>query len=88
MSRAETARCPRDQTATSSDIDGARLYLQLLEAERLYDDCPQRFDAGVDPNNKPRTLFRLYDGSAAFSGPNVRVIMTSLGIAIVCVLVV
>ncbi|XP_005095832.1 uncharacterized protein LOC101854563 [Aplysia californica] len=78
MSRAETARCPRDQRANSNDIEGARLYMVLTEQERLYDDCPQRFDAGVTPSHKPRTLFRLYDGSAAFIDPDVKVLMTSL----------
>ena len=64
MSRAETARCPRHQTATGGDQAGARLSLTLTEMERLYDDCPQRFDPGVPPGRRMKTVFKLYDGGA------------------------
>ena len=37
--------------------------MELTDAERLYDDCPPRFDAGMVVM-KPFTLYALYDGSA------------------------
>ncbi|KAI8773700.1 uncharacterized protein LOC106065122 isoform X1 [Biomphalaria glabrata] len=63
MSRSETARCPKNQNSRSYEIDGARLYLQLTETERLFDDCPPRFDSGIVTNAKPRSLYVLNSGS-------------------------
>ena len=82
MSRAETARCPRDQTATSWNVSGAHLYLQLTEMERLYDDCPQRYDPGVTPGRKQKTIFRLYDGKAvALGGQKTMTLVLALAVA-------
>ncbi|CAL1544749.1 unnamed protein product [Lymnaea stagnalis] len=63
LSRSETARCPKNQNSRSYEIDGARFYMALTETERLFDDCPPRFDSGITPNAKPRTLYTLYSGS-------------------------
>lgn len=59
MSRAQNARCPREQDAYSYQIDGTGLALDLTESERLFDDCPQRFDSGANPYSKPITLWVL-----------------------------
>lgn len=76
LSRAETARCPKDQTSTSYEINGARLYMHLTESERLFDDCPPRFDSGIEPDIKPRTLYRLWDGAGSFMLPSNKIIAT------------
>ncbi|GAB1605325.1 uncharacterized protein LOC115222299 [Argonauta hians] len=59
MSRAANAKCKKEQTAYSFQSDGATLKLELYENERLYDDCPQRFDHGFDPYKKPNTIYVL-----------------------------
>ncbi|XP_046543445.1 uncharacterized protein LOC124253673 [Haliotis rubra] len=59
MSRAQTARCPRDQKASSYQLEGTGLSMELYENERLYDDCPQRFDPGIDPYRKPTVIYVL-----------------------------
>lgn len=74
MSRSETARCPKQQTAYSYTTDGARFVMELTEAERLFDDCPQRFDAGMVVM-KPITLYRLFDGSASSLQPHLGIMV-------------
>lgn len=59
MSRSQNARCQPEQTASSYDMPGTGLALVLTENERLYDDCPQRFDPGLDPYRKPTTIYIL-----------------------------
>ncbi|XP_014775619.1 uncharacterized protein LOC106872953 [Octopus bimaculoides] len=59
MSRAANAKCKREQTAHSALGDGSTLRVELAESERLYDDCPQRFDHGFDPYRKPNTIYIL-----------------------------
>lgn len=65
LSRAETARCPKNQTARSYQIDGALFRMEVMERERLFDDCPQRFDSGIDVGLKPLTVFSMYTGCAS-----------------------
>lgn len=69
MSRSQNARCVWNQRADSFDIPGTGLALKLSESERLFDDCPQRFDPGLDPYRKPTTIFILNKGMAAVSSP-------------------
>lgn len=59
MSRAQNPRCPRKQEAQSVNLPGTGLALDLTESERLFDDCPQRFDNGANPYSKPITLWVL-----------------------------
>ncbi|KAL3869491.1 hypothetical protein ACJMK2_042165 [Sinanodonta woodiana] len=59
MSRAQNARCVRNQYAETYTLPGTGLSLELQESERLFDDCPQRFDPGSNPYSKPITLYVL-----------------------------
>lgn len=60
LSRGVRGKCKRSQTAHSSEAsDGVSLKLEMHESERLYDDCPQRFDPGYDPYKKPMTIYVL-----------------------------
>lgn len=59
MSRAQNSRCTRDQKAYSYLEPGTGLSLVLTENERLFDDCPQRFDPGLDPYKKPTIIYIL-----------------------------
>lgn len=74
LSRAETARCPKNQVSTSYQINGARLYLQLMESERLFDDCPPRFDSGIQLGIKPKTVYQLW-GSASVLAPTITTLL-------------
>lgn len=81
LSRAETARCPKNQNSRSYEIDGARLYLELTETERLFDDCPPRYDAGISPNRKPRTMYTL-DSGASIAALSTTIIILSSTLAV------
>ncbi|KAL5016724.1 hypothetical protein ScPMuIL_006313 [Solemya velum] len=63
MSRAQNARCPRGQVATDYEREGTGLSLELYENERLFDDCPQRFDPGIDPYKKPTVIYVMNKSS-------------------------
>ncbi|KAL4235651.1 hypothetical protein ACF0H5_004046 [Mactra antiquata] len=80
MSRAQNARCPRKQTALTYNMSGAGLALDLTESERLFDDCPQRFDPGSDPYRKPITLWVL--NSAPVGLPTLSLLLVSIFTAI------
>ncbi|XP_050400479.1 uncharacterized protein LOC126817508 [Patella vulgata] len=67
MSRAQTARCPRNQDAKSFDVVGTGLRMELFENERLFDDCPQRFDPGIDPYRKPMVIYVLSSANSLLS---------------------
>ncbi|CAG2194472.1 unnamed protein product [Mytilus edulis] len=64
MSRSQNARCVPDQRADSFQIPGTGLALKLTESERLFDDCPQRFDPGLDPYRKPTIIYILNKSAA------------------------
>ncbi|CAC5366175.1 unnamed protein product [Mytilus coruscus] len=59
MSRSQNARYTPKQTADSYQLDGTGLSLKLTESERLFNDCPQRFDLGFDPYRKPTIIYIL-----------------------------
>ncbi|GFO36649.1 actin cytoplasmic type 5 [Plakobranchus ocellatus] len=59
LSRSQTARCRRQQNSRSYLIEGTGLNLILDENERLFDDCPQRFDPGLNPYMKPMVIYVL-----------------------------
>ncbi|CAL1544750.1 unnamed protein product [Lymnaea stagnalis] len=59
LSRSQTARCRREQNSRSYMIEGTGLNMKLTESERLYDDCPQRFDPGLNPYLKPTVIYVL-----------------------------
>ncbi|XP_063433389.1 uncharacterized protein LOC134715256 [Mytilus trossulus] len=67
MSRSQNARCPPEQTADSYQLDGTGLSLKLTESERLFDDCPQRFDPGLDPYRKPTIIYILNKANGSTS---------------------
>ncbi|WAR23603.1 hypothetical protein MAR_037272, partial [Mya arenaria] len=52
--------------ATDYQIPGTGLFLDLTENERLFDDCPQRFDPGSDEHKKPITLWVLSGATPVF----------------------
>ncbi|XP_060082564.1 uncharacterized protein LOC132561872 [Ylistrum balloti] len=64
MSRSQNARCPRAQTAQDYMMAGTGLSLRMTESERLFDDCPQRFDPGINPYKKPTTIYVLSKSNA------------------------
>ncbi|XP_060593949.1 uncharacterized protein LOC132748376 [Ruditapes philippinarum] len=80
MSRAQNARCPREQSAKSAMIPGTGLALDLTESERLFDDCPQRFDPGANPYSKPITLWVL--NKAGIQLPTLSVLIVAMATAI------
>lgn len=59
LSRSQTARCVRNQNSRSFLLEGTGLNLILDESERLFDDCPQRFDPGLNPYMKPMVIYVL-----------------------------
>ncbi|XP_005095831.1 uncharacterized protein LOC101854317 [Aplysia californica] len=59
LSRSQTARCQRAQNATSYMLEGTGLQMVLTENERLFDDCPQRFDPGLNPHMRPTVIYVL-----------------------------
>ncbi|ELT95510.1 hypothetical protein CAPTEDRAFT_179956 [Capitella teleta] len=76
MSRATRAKCGITQTATSYLAkDGASLALVLKENERLFDSCPQRFDAGVDPYDKELKIY-VMDAANTFEA-SILLLLTS-----------
>ncbi|PVD22670.1 hypothetical protein C0Q70_15925 [Pomacea canaliculata] len=79
LSRSQTARCQRNQKAVSYLMEGTGLQMVLHENERLFDDCPQRFDPGIDPYSKPTVIYVL--SSAPFHLP------IGLLNAVLCILV-
>jgi len=59
MSRAQNARCNKKQEAQDYQMAGTGLMLEMIENERLFDNCPQRFDSGVNPYKLPNTIWVL-----------------------------
>lgn len=59
MSRAQNARCNKKQEALDYQMAGTGLMLEMIENERLFDNCPQRFDSGVNPYKLPNTIWVL-----------------------------
>ncbi|KAK3088306.1 hypothetical protein FSP39_017300 [Pinctada imbricata] len=80
MSRAQNARCNRAQTAKDYQIPGTGLVLEMLEAERLFDDCPQRFDSGINPYTLPNTIWVL--NSSALTKPSFIVMIILMCLAV------
>lgn len=62
---------------------GTGLMLEMIENERLFDNCPQRFDSGVNPYKLPNTIWVL--NTAA--GVRVSHWIYSLTLAVICLLV-
>ncbi|BFY99325.1 hypothetical protein BsWGS_02365 [Bradybaena similaris] len=77
MSRSQTARCRREQQSNMYLEEGTGLLMKLTEAERLFDDCPQRFDPGLNPYLKPQVIYVL-SGSMRLSALVVTALNTVL----------
>ncbi|XP_076462580.1 uncharacterized protein LOC143294945 [Babylonia areolata] len=67
LSRSQTARCRPDQTSADYMKEGTGLMMYLSENERLFDDCPQRFDPGIDPYRKATVIYVLSAAPSLFS---------------------
>ncbi|KAK7508265.1 hypothetical protein BaRGS_00000504 [Batillaria attramentaria] len=67
LSRSQTARCVRGQKSDSYMMEGTGLMLYLSENERLFDDCPQRFDPGINPYSKATVIYVLSAAPSHFT---------------------
>ncbi|KAK7100147.1 uncharacterized protein [Littorina saxatilis] len=67
LSRSQTARCQRGQRSSDFQMEGTGLMMYLSENERLFDDCPQRFDPGINPYSKATVIYVLSAAPSLFS---------------------